>query len=486
MKGKLLICLLVALCISSFAITITSWSTDKSSYEPGDSGYITLNVYMAHGLATGESLRGFKSTKVESYSSITDYTQDIGDMSMSTVVVNVPLSISEDTKESLYTIPIKITAVAQVQSASGSVGDSIDTATASIPVKVSTKPVITLDVDPKSIEKSGNITLNICSRKGIAEEVSVTSSLYLDGGKVYLEKVDQNCTKVSVAYDASNFEEGSATASFNISYKDAIGDAYSTLVSIPMTVSKEASRFIINQNAALDYKKNSNLQLTLENKGSDAQDVRISPSTEINLVTKSEIEVGGIGKGGKKNITEMVYTALEPGVNSVIFTVYWNENGQEKSEKVNVPINVKSEDSMDIYLEANPSPLQFGQEHTVSIIVANKASYSISGVSVSIESDAFEVLDVEKRKFIGSINNDDFSSQQFKIRIKPSDGSENNSLKVTVQFKDPSGKDIVKEKEIPINIKEAAKTADNTFLFVVGAAVVIIIAYLLTRKKDKK
>jgi hypothetical protein len=486
MKGKLLVCLLVALCLSSFAITITSWSTDKSSYEPGDSGYITINVYMAHGLASGETLKGFKATKVESYSQITDYAQDIGDMSLSTVVVNVPLRISEDTKESLYTLPIKITAVAQVEGASGSVSDTIDTATASIPVKVATRPVVTLDVSPKSIEKSGNITLNVCSEKGIAEEVSIVSSLYLDGGKIYVKEVNGNCTRVSSAYDASNIAEGSTTVSFNVSYKDSIGDSYSTMVSIPMTISKEASRFIINQNVAIDYKKNSNLQLTLENKGSDAQDVRISPVSGITLVTKSEIEVGDIGKGGRKNISETVYTALDPGVNSVTFKVYWNENGQEKSETVNVPITVKSEDSMDIYLEANPSPLQFGQEHTISIIVANKASYDISGVSIAIESDAFEVLDVEKRKFIGSINSDDFSSQQFKVRVKQADGSENNVLKVTVQFKDPSGKDNVKEREIPINIKEVAKTGDNTFLFVVGAAIVVIIGYLLTRKKDKK
>jgi LPXTG-motif cell wall-anchored protein len=72
------------------------------------------------------------------------------------------------------------------------------------------------------------------------------------------------------------------------------------------------------------------------------------------------------------------------------------------------------------------------------------------------------------------------------VRVKQADGSENNVLKVTVQFKDPSGKDNVKEREIPINIKEVAKTGDNTFLFVVGAAIVVIIGYLLTRKKDKK
>ena len=487
MKGKMLVCLLLAICMGSFAITITSWSTDKGSYEPGDSGYITVNVYMAHGLASGETLKGFKATRVESYSQITDYLQDIGDMSLSTVVVNVPLRISDSTKESLYAVPIKITAVARVESASGGVSDSIDTTTASIPVKVVTKPVVTLDAAPKSIGKSGNMTLNVCSLRGSAKEVSIVSSLYLDGGKIYLKEVNGSCARVDAAYDASNMAEGANTVSFNISYKDAIGDQYSTLVSMPMTVSREISRFIINQNAAIGHKRNSNLRLTIENKGSAAEDVRISPGLELSLVTKSEIDIGDMENGGRRDISETVYTSIEPGVKSMAFTISWKENGQSKTETVNVPISVESEDSLDIYLEANPSPLKFGQEHTVSIIVANKASYSISGVSVAIESDSFEVLDVEKRKFIGSINSDDFSSQQFKIRVKASDGSGDNALRVSIQFKDPSGKDHSKEREISVNIRDGTVKEDNSLMYVAGAAIAIVAIYLLTRrKKDKR
>jgi LPXTG-motif cell wall-anchored protein len=105
-------------------------------------------------------------------------------------------------------------------------------------------------------------------------------------------------------------------------------------------------------------------------------------------------------------------------------------------------------------------------------------------VSVSINSNSFDILDVEKRKFIGSINSDDFSSQQFKVQISHSPPA-NSSVEITVSFKDPSGIEHTKTTDVPINIKAAAQQGDGGLLAIIGIAIVVAAAYLLLRKRKE-
>jgi hypothetical protein len=488
MKNRVLVAMAVfaILATASSAITITSWTTDKASYEPGDSGYITLNVLMdASGLASDETLVGFKAVTVTSTSSFinSNYYQSFGDMTKGTILITVPVKIGGNTPEGIYTVSAGISGIAQVQKG-GATTDKIDNGIAVATMKVISKPVITLEASQKNIGKKGTIGLTLCAKKGAPRNIQLSSSLYLEGGKIFLDGLD-NCTTVNASYDASGLSEGTSNIAFNLSYADTLGGTYSETLQIPMTISKEASRFIISQNGVITHRKDSAMSFIIENKGEFAEDLRISPDASITLTKSSEIEAGNLTRGQKEAFSETVYTSLEPGVNVVNFTVHWKENGQDKSDEISVPITVESEDSMDIYMEANPSPLVAGQEHTISVIVANKASYSMDGVSVSIESNSFDVLDVEKRKFIGSINNDDFSSQQFKVRMAGSPPAD-SSVNITVIFKDPSGIEHTKTAEVPINVKAAESTGDGGMLAVVGIIVVAAAAYLVFRKKEAK
>jgi hypothetical protein len=486
MKNRILVAMAVfaALATASFAITITSWSTDKASYGPGDSGYITLNVAMSTGLNTGETITKFKSVSAQSYSSFTDYYQTFGEMAQGNTMITIPIEIGDNTPEGIYTVVAGISGIVTIGKG-GVTSDSMDSGVASIIIKVVSRPVMTLEASQKNIGKNGNIGLTLCAKKGTPRNIQVSSSLYLEGGKIYLDTLGRgNCTTMNVSYDASGLSEGTSNIAFNLSYSDTLGGTYSETVYIPMTVSKEAGRFIISQTGTITNRENGALAFTVENKGDVAQDVRITPGSSITLTKSSEIEAGNMAGGQKESFSEIAYTSLEPGVNVVNFTMHWKENGQDKSDTINVPITVESKDSIDIYMEANPSPLTAGGEHTLSVVVANKASYGMDGVSVSIDSNSFDVLDVEKRKFIGSINNDDFSSQQFKIRVAGSP-PENSSVEITVSFKDPSGVEHVKTTEVPINIKAAERSGDGGMLAIISIAVVAVAAYLLFKKRKE-
>jgi hypothetical protein len=482
MKKLCMLFVLAALMVASFGITITSWSTDKASYEPGDSGYATLNVAMTTNLASGETLSGFSAVTITSYSSFTDYYQNLGTISGGSTILTVPITIGANTQEGIYTVPATVSGVAKIDE-SGTKSDKIDSGVAAVIVKVVSKPVITLEASPKSIGKSGTIGLTVCAKKGSPKNIEISSQLYLNGGRIYISSVS-NCTTVNAEYDSSGLNEGTGNIAFNLSYSDTLGGRYSETVYIPMSISKEAGRFVISQTGTITNRKSGALAFTVENKGEAAQDIRITPGSSITLTKSSEIEAGDMASGQKESFSEMTYTSLDPGVNVVNFTVRWKENGQEKSDTIGVPISVGSDDPIEIYMEANPSPLTAGGEHTLSVVVANKASYEMDGVSVSIDSNSFDVLDVEKRKFIGSINNDDFSSQQFKIRVAGSPPA-NSSVEITVSFKDPSGVEHVKTTEVPINIKAAERSGDGGMLMIIGIAVVAVAAYLLFRKRKE-
>jgi hypothetical protein len=482
MKKLCMLFVLATLAMASFGITITSWSTDKASYEPGDSGYVALNVAMTTNLASDETLSGFSAVTVTSYSSFTDYYQNLGTISGGSTIITVPMAIGANTPEGIFTVPVTVSGVARIDE-NGAKSDKLDSGVAAVTVKVVSKPVITLEASQKNVGKTGTIGLTVCARKGNPKNVEISSQLYLNGGRVFISSVS-NCTTVNVDYDSSGLSEGTANIAFNLSYSDTLGGKYSEMAYIPMTISKEAGRFVISQSGAIANRKSDTLVFSVENKGEAIQDLRITPGSSITLTKSSEIEAGDLASGQKKSFSEAVYTSLEPGVNVANFTMSWKENGQEKSDTIGVPISVESDNPIDIYMEANPSPLTVGGEHTLSIVVANKASYGMDGVSVSIDSNSFDVLDVEKRKFIGSINDDDFSSQQFKIRVTGSPPA-NSYVNITVSFKDPSGVEHTKTAQVPINIKAAEGTGDGGLLLVIGIAVVAVAAYLLFRKRKE-
>ncbi len=463
------------------AISISSWETDKDSYEPGDSGFITLHISLTHNLATGERLIRFNYVRIQSTSSIVNIDKVLGDMDENEITVSIPFSISNDINEGIYSITVDVSGIAEIESY-GKTKEEIDTASTLIPLKVVKQPVITLSVEPRTLGKSGSLTLHVCNKKGIARNVEITSeNLHIEGGLAFINEL-RGCRNMSVDYDASGLNEGVNQVSFTITYKDFVGDEHVSSLTIPITISKDETHFVLRQEGVIKHKTNDKLYLYIQNKGQRADDVRIKALGDISFLSSNEIDAGTLEKGEEKEVEVEAYTSLLPGVNKVSFLITWKEEGKLKEETVEVPITVESEDSIEVYLEANPVPLIKGKESTLSVVVANKASYSMSGVSVSIDSNAFEVLEVEKRRFIGSLESDDFSSQQFRIRIKNS-AKDEDIVNITIHYKDPSGKEHVKKVEIPINVKESEQKDYPVVEVLVGIAVIGVIYFVYRKRK---
>ncbi len=476
---KLILALLFVSLIS--AISISNWETDKPSYEPGDSGYITLHISLTHNLVKGERLIRFNYVRIQSYSSIMNIDKTLGDMDQNDITVAIPFKVPAGANEGIYSITIDVSGIAEIESY-GKTKEEIDTASTIIPLKVVKQPVITLSVEPKTLGKSGSLTLHVCNEKGIARNVEITSeNLHIEGGLAFVDEL-VDCKDLNIDYDASSLNEGTNQVLFTITYKDFVGDEHVNSLTIPLTISKDETHFVLRQEGVIKHKTNDKLYLYIQNKGQRADDVRIKCLGDISFLSSNEIDVGTLKKGESKEVEVEAYTSLLPGVSKVSFLVTWKEEGKLKEEVVEVPITVESEDSIEVYLEANPVPLIKGKESTLSVVVANKASYSMSGVSVSIDSDAFEVFEVEKRRFIGSLESDDFSSQQFRIKVKDS-AKEEDIVNITIHYKDPSGKEHVKKVEIPINVKEGLQKEEFPIIEVLIGIAVIGAIYFIYRKR---
>ncbi|MCX6768450.1 MAG: hypothetical protein NTY83_01235, partial [Candidatus Micrarchaeota archaeon] len=148
--------------------------------------------------------------------------------------------------------------------------------------------------------------------------------------------------------------------------------------------------------------------------------------------------------------------------------------------------SVKSDSEVGVFLEANPTPLVSGGQHTLSVTVSNLGSYSIQGVTVDFESDALTLLTVQPEQYIGGLDKDDFSSVQYKVQVGNVQPG-NYDATVKVSYKDASGARITDTKPVVIHIEPAAQSGDGTGMLLLLAAIVAGVGYwyFKMRKKSK-
>ncbi len=472
MKRIILVLLLIMV---SYSISITSWSTDKPSYEPGDSGYITLNINLIPTLKQGETFVRYQSVNIKSYSALLNIDTTLGNMDKNTITVSIPFNVG-DIHDGIYGINIQVSGLMELNDGT----TKFDTSKTIIPVKIVREPVFKITLDSYNLHKKGSLTLNLCSLKGRAKSITITSSLNFDSGLIYIDEINASqCVEKTITYNAEMLNEGDQNIVFTINYKNNVGDKEKTTITIPVTLSKDDSRFSIKQENYILHKQNSVLKLDIENLGNNAENVRIYAPGEISFLTGTEYNIGELPSHVKKTFEIPVYSTLNPGITKETFIIKWKEDGKDKEENIVIPINVHSKDSISVYLEANPLPLTINKKATLSVVTANKASYSMSAVSVSIDSDGLQILEVDNKKFIGSLDDDDFSSQQFSI-LPTKTGKIN--VTVTVHYKDPSGKELTKKFIKEINVYDQ-KEESNMLPYIVVLIVVIIGIYVWWRKK---
>ncbi len=481
MKKMILTLALLFMLSFAGAITITSYTFDKASYSPGDSGELTLSITLDHSLDSGETLSGFRNVLVEVSSPFASQKSFyLGDSTETTLSVSVPLKISEDTASGVYSIPIKVSGYADISSPSKS---ELDVSQTTAVLKVVKNPKFSISIEPSVLSERSFVVLTVCNSGGKAREVSLSlsESFLFSKGTLYFDEIGEDeCVSKNASIES--FTEGKSTMTFAISYKNAIGENEDSSISIPVTVDKGSTTLILSHKNNILSGKESNIILEIKNTGKDAEDLRIRPSSDLNLVGESEILLDSLAKGTSTTLQHKVYTELSPGVHSVPFVIVWKEDGKEQTETVNVPVKVIAKDGIEVYLEAEPLPLVSNEEATLSVVVANKANFDLSSISVSIESDAFDILEISNKKFIGTLQPDDFSSEQFKIKLKDYSGDAN--VNVSVDYKDPSGQ--IRKESIIIPIKIHKLEAEQNFTIYIVITLILLAAivyYLIAHKK---
>jgi hypothetical protein len=212
---------------------------------------------------------------------------------------------------------------------------------------------------------------------------------------------------------------------------------------------------------------------------------------KIQAKENKQVKLGNMAAGEEKQISMLVFVSAEPGVRSMQVRLKWSEDDVDKEETTYVPIVINSDADAAIYIDAKPSPIVVGSDHTLSITVSNVGSYKIQNVEVTLqESPAFEIFNAQRAQYIGGLESDDFSSVQYKVRVKALLPGQ-YPLSVLVKYKDQSGVWVEKSQEINVAIRSPSDIAPangngGMLPLAIGGAVLLAIGYWYFRMRKRK
>jgi len=435
---RILICLaLVAGVFTglSFAgVSVSNYTVSKSTFQPGDTGITTITITNPTGnnRVTGLTMTIYNPSGITVTSS--PLLADIE--SGGTAIVSIPFKIDSDAKPGIYLLNVEFEGITSQTSTSTQTTSSN---TVSVPIIVVNSPILSIACDTKALSGVDSVTLMLANNGGSAKSLRIstagTTSLY-GVNEVYVGEL-KDSENVTVILDSRNESDGPVTIPFLLVYDDEIGTSHSDTANLRLTVKKEVLDLSFTQQESLTTKEDGTLLLEILNSGQALSDVRISFSdTGVKLKGASEIKVGNISSGENKSVSASVYPDLTPGLNLVNATVKWVEKDVQKEQAVQIPITVESDANVSVYLEAKPSPMTAGAEHTISVLISNIGSYPIDNVDVGLSSPQFKLLDVTPRQYIGSLAKDDFSTVQFNVKTT-SEGS--GPIYINVMYRDASG-----------------------------------------------
>ncbi len=473
--------LLAVLTGVSFAgVSVSNFTISKASYQPGDVGIATITIANPVGTprVTGlaMTIRNPKEVTVSGSSTLSDIE------SGGVAVVSIPFKISTDAKPGIYLLNVDFTGFSQ-QSGSGT--QISTTNTASLPIIVVHSPIISLATDKPVIGGIDSVVLTVINNGGAARDlrVSTSGSVGLYGSdEVYIGNLTSS-VNLSVTLDARNASDGPLDVPFTFTYNDELGNPHRDTATLRVTVKNEVLDLRFNQLSPLITGKDGNLTLQVLDNGGDLSDVRISfVNSSLRLRDFSEIKIGDLAAGQSATVSALVHNDLAPGLNLVDSRITWTEKDVRKEQEMSIPISIDSDADVGVYLEAKPSPLEAGQETTVSVLVSNVGSYGIDNVDVGLGSPDFQSLDVTPRQYIGSLAKDDFSTVQFKV-LPQSAGT--YPISVNVIYRDASG-DWVNRTITQTATVSAVPSGDGGTMYAVLGVVVIAAAALWFFRFRKK
>ena len=503
METKYALFALMVIGLSFAGLSISEYELSPEIVEPGTSGFLQITV----------SNTGTQTDTVENVAIVVrsasglgiDRSFVVGDLEAgSEVMISLPFSASEEIASGVYTIEVEASGrtLEYYYGSDGSLKSKTENFEkhGSIPVEVVEQPVIMVGVDEDSIEDITETTLTFTNAGGPAKRVEITilneGIGFLNAGKLYLNSLDIGAT-LEATIDARGAVEGATKLELQLKCQNELGTEITEVLEIPITVKKTGGDFVFVQSEPVVTREKDNLQLAITNEGNTLSNVRISFGTdEVRLRGLNEYVVGNLGTGETKALSIPLVADLEPGTQNVVLDLSWEENGENRVGSITLPLEVVSDASVGVYLEAKTTPLSAGSENTISVTVSNLGTYDIQGTTVRLESEAFALDTIQPEQFIGELESDDYSSVQYDVNVNRVAAGEYPAI-ITVEFRDASGEWVTVKKEIPITIdgmgfsKEdtAAQSGVGFDLDVVVIAGTVIVGggvYWLWKKRKKK
>jgi hypothetical protein len=485
MRYATIIVLVMLAGISFAGITVPEWSLSQESFSSGSSGVMSMTLSNSgeHTMTgVGITIEGSEDIKIRPPASIVDL------RSGATTTLALPFTVDGDAKSGIYRVEIRFLGYEDVPG-----GSKLTVNSVVIPIKVLDSPELGLTMDRKVLGGIDPAVLSIENNGGIANEVRIkmneSSDIALYGtNEIFLEHIE-GIADVPMILDSRGSDEGPKDLSFVFSYEDELGMRQTESEDVRVTIRKERLDLAFIQKNALTTRKEAMLSLEIRNNGKDdLKDVRISFNEDgMRLKEDNEIDAGDIPAGGSATVSATVFADYAPGLNLIESTVSWIEEDVEKTRAVDMPVTIQSDAKVGVYLEAKPAPITNNVEHTISVLVSNLGSHEIDNVEVGLESDVITMLDISEKRYIGSLENDDFSTVQFKVMINAPEAGD-YPLDVIVDFRDQSGQWATKKIDSRISVNAAAENGGIDMVIIIPAVIAlgIVIWYFKFRKKDKK
>lgn len=490
MKNALVALLLLGCAFAG--LSISDYSVSSDAIEPGGSGYVTITLSNPSTTDTVELIT-VRVSSADALGANRDFA--VGDLEqLSSTVLTVPFQSSPTLESRIYTIEIRARGTTKTYDYNPSTGVSrekyeVVEKIATIPIKVVKKPVLSISLSSENLEDMTAETITISNSGGKATNlrVSITNTGigFLNQDNLYFGEVSDSSQKTATL-DARGSSDGATKLSMQITYLDEVGDEHTETREIPVTVKKGEGDFRFSQQAPIVTGKDDTLAMSVTNMGDAVQDLKLT-FADSNVVLRgiNKVEVGSLANGETKTISVPLVANLPPGTNSVQATLSWVEKGENREGTITIPLSVKSDSEVGVFLEANPTPLVSGGQHTLSVTVSNLGSYAIQGVTVYLESDALTLLTVQPEQYIGGLDKDDFSSVQYKIQVgNLAPGNYNATVKVT--YKDASGARITDTKPVVIRVEAPAHSGDGTGTLLLLGAIILAAGYWYFKVRKPK
>ncbi len=409
----------------SFAdISVSSYSILPQTVRPGITGSISITILNSGSNATSVSAEPSGTSFI-----ISSGKYDLGDFSSGvTTSFTIPFRVAKDTPAGIYNLPIQLNYFS-----SGSSGFLTGKKTLTVPISIRNPASFQLDASSRTAYSDDDFHVEgmIFNTGGVAYDAKLTvnsSKFYQVGPTPILLGDIVNRTTVSLNLTvASGTSSGKYSIPLVIAYRDIIGTEYSESLYLNADVKIRSPQFMLEiaPDSQINPGKKARIIATLKNTGdmpAYSASIKLLSPDLLTPLSSSEVIAGDFpANSGRQVPFEVGIKSIEPGFYPLSVQVsYKDSKGEVKSpQAISAGINVQALNELSVFVSSKPAPITSGSVHTFSVLVSNIGSSKIKALQVRpVGSPDFKILDAQSAQFIGGLEQDDFSSVQYKILVE--------------------------------------------------------------------